>query len=217
MKRHRDDVDVDRSSLLEVLDQFGRRPDIMVGIAREIGEIYVELDRDPAAASTVVTQDEVRDEAPSPAPPRPDPPFVVQGPNGGPSGAKMKLSRFPAPGVDVSYLARNLVGWYESQKLDVQQYSEGGRVVVQCRSQAASRRLGAGAALTVVLSNDHDDLAVEIGGAKWSDKMIGGGVAWFLFWPAAIPAAMGGWKQATLPNKTLSYIQSMIPVCSRAA
>jgi hypothetical protein len=53
-------------------------------------------------------------------------------------------------------------------------------------------RIGAGVALTVVLWADGDDLAVEIGGAKWMDKAAAGAVAWFVLWPAIIPAAIGG-------------------------
>jgi hypothetical protein len=85
---------------------------------------------------------------------------------------------------------------------------------VQCRSKTWARRLGAGAALTVVLTADGDELAVEIGGGKWMDKVAAAGVAWFIAWPALIPAAMGGYKQATLPSKTLQNIQSMIPLSS---
>ena len=62
--------------------------------------------------------------------------------------------------------------------------------------------------------SDGDDLAVEIGGAKWMDKAAAGAVAWFVIWPAIIPAAIGGVKQATLPARTLRYVESMIPVAS---
>jgi hypothetical protein len=58
---------------------------------------------------------------------------------------------------------------------------------------------------------------VEIGGGKWMDKVAAAGVAWFVLWPALIPATVGGWKQATLPTKTLDYIERMIPLYSQAS
>jgi hypothetical protein len=64
----------------------------------------------------------------------------------------------------------------------------------------------------VILSSDGDELAMEIGGGKWMDRVAAAGVAWFIAWPALIPAAMGGYKQATLPSKTLHYLETMIPL-----
>jgi hypothetical protein len=46
------------------------------------------------------------------------------------------------------------------------------------------------------------------------DKVAATGVALFIAWPALITAAVGGYEQATLPSKSLQYIQSMIPLHS---
>jgi hypothetical protein len=126
----------------------------------------------------------------------------------------LKTARLPAPGVDVVRLADTVKGWFESQKLEAQVHADGGRVLVQCRSSSLARKVGAGSALSVLLGTEGDQLVVEIDGGKWADKMAAAGVGALIAWPVLIPAAMGGDKQATLPRRTISYIESMIPRCS---
>jgi len=226
VRGHLDDEDEDRKSLAEALNVFRARADIAYKVAVEVDELLKKL---TASESSTRQGDHPRlaDEDQELQFPVQEPVSVSTAPpaewesvdlqsNGNRHFAEggSKLTRFNAPGLDVTRLAQNLRGWYESQKLEAQTATDGARVIVQCRSKTWARRLGAGAALTVVLTADGDELTVEIGGGKWMDKVAAAGVAWFIAWPALIPAAMGGYKQATLPSKTLQYIQSMIPLAS---
>jgi hypothetical protein len=126
----------------------------------------------------------------------------------------LRTERFQAPGVDVHRLADNVKGWFESQKLETLIREDGSRVLVQSRSSSFVRKVGAGAALSVLLSTEGDQLVVEIGGGKWADKVAVAGVGALLIPAALIPAAIGGYKQATLPRRTLTYIENMIPRCT---
>ena len=229
VRGHLDDEDEDRKSLAEALHMFRARADIAYKVAVEVDELLKKL-----TASESSTR---QDDHPRLADEDQELQFPVQEPVTGSTASPTewesvdlhsngnrqfaeggsKVARFNAPGLDVMRLAQNLRGWYESQKLEAQTAMDGARIVVQCRSKMWARRLGAGAALTVVLTAEGDELAVEIGGGKWMDKVAAAGVAWFIAWPALIPAAMGGYKQATLPSKTLQYIQSMIPLSSGRA
>ena len=209
VKLHRDDVDSDLQALVEVLGQFRGRRDIAYSVAVDVDHLVDEFG---SGERTLVCD--------SP----PNPILVAEEPrehsSGIPSapgfaGGRTKMSRFRAPNIRIDKLADNLVAWYRSQNLEAQQSWEGPRTIVQCRSKTWARRLGAGAALTVVLWREDDELAVEIGGSKWMDKAAAGAVAWFIAWPAIIPAAIGGVKQAMLPQHTLHYIESMIPALSR--
>jgi hypothetical protein len=128
--------------------------------------------------------------------------------------AGLRTARLKAPGVDVGRLADSVKGWFESQKLETQVHPLGARVILQCRSSSLARKVGAGSALSVLMGLDGDDLVVEIGGGKWGDKVAVAGVGALIAWPALIPAAVGGFKQATLPRRTISYIESMIPRCT---
>jgi hypothetical protein len=226
VRGHLDDEDEDRKSLAEALHVFRARADIAYKVAVEVDELLKKL---TASESSTREHDYPRlaDEDQELQFPAPEPVTVPKAPREGREPVDLhsngsrpfteggsKVARFNAPDLDVTRLAQNLRGWYESQKLEAQTATDGARVVVQCRSKTWARRLGAGAALTVVLTSEGDELAVEIGGGKWMDKVAAAGVAWFIAWPALIPAAMGGYKQATLPSKTLQYIQSMIPLSS---
>jgi serine/threonine kinase PknH len=217
---HRDDVDSDRLSLIEVLNQFRSRPDTAYSVVIEIDGMLAELTKE---LEVVVKDTQAQSRTAENRPPtetREEEPAHTQhnseaahdSPVG--AGAKSKLSRLRAPDIDVSALAGSLVSWYETQNLQAQSGRDGARFTVQARSNKWASRIGAGVALTVVLWADGDDLAVEIGGAKWMDKAAAGAVAWFVLWPAIIPAAIGGVKQATLPTQTLRYIERMIPVFS---
>lgn len=216
---HRDDADADRLSLIEVLKQFRARPDTAYSVAINIDSMLAELAKELEPIADKPVQSSVT-EKPLPmgereeesAHTQPDYEVVHDSPLNG--SAKSKLTRLRAPSVDVSALAESLGSWYGSQKLQTQSRRDGARITVQARSNTWATRLGAGVALTVVMWSDGDDLAVEIGGAKWMDKAAAGAVAWFVIWPAIIPAAIGGVKQATLPTRTLRYIESMIPVAS---
>jgi hypothetical protein len=215
-----DDEDEDRKSLVEILQAFRSRPDIAFGVAVEIDALLEKL-------PSVVAHDP-QESVPAESGPEDVPQATEWGDLSEQTKArfsefvpprqqrdKTNVTVLEAPGVDIVGLARNLQKWYETQKLEAQMHSDDGGVVVQCRGQTWARRVGAGAALTVRLSTNEDELSVEVGGAQWMDKLAAAGVSLFVVWPAAIPAALGGYKQAKLPTKTVEYINSIIPLYTR--
>jgi hypothetical protein len=207
LRGHLDVEDDERTHLVGALKQFRGRPDIAVRIREELDQIIERL----------------VSEGPVPDPPV-DPGVPANGNgvphgqangsgNGTPQPTTTRSAHFSVRGVDLQQLAVNLTDWYASQSLQAQWSREGRRYVVQCREQRAwARWVGAGAALTVVLSATADELTVEIGGAKWADKLAATGVGAFIFWPAAVTAAVGSYRQAVLPNKTLEHIERTLPL-----
>jgi hypothetical protein len=236
VRSHLDDEDEDRKSLVEILELFGKRQDISVRVARDVAELVTKLAQSDArtypeelasteppgedhVAASSATSDSVGEEVKA-APSAVDDGVVRSARVGRRlnfSQDRSRISRFQAPNLDLEGLGRNLSGWYEAQNLESHCRVDDERVMVQCRSRAWARRVGAGAALTALLSMNGSELSVEIGGGKWMDKVAAAGVAWFVLWPALIPATVGGWKQATLPTKTLDYIERMIPLYSQAS
>lgn len=204
VRQHLDVEDDDRQVLIGALSQFRSRPDVAVRVANELDEMIARIGGTRSGTLT-----------PKPGKPRQEPrvspeagdqdesPTEVENP----TFVASKVSHFDAPGLDLEWMASHLVDWYEGQNLEAQWDRNGERYVVQCRDRRSwVRWTGAGAALTVVLGLDDHELTVEIGGAKWIDKVAAGGVATFLLWPAAIPAAVGGYRQATLPKRTLEEV-----------
>ncbi|MGQ9555609.1 MAG: hypothetical protein ACUVWR_16025 [Anaerolineae bacterium] len=59
--------------------------------------------------------------------------------------------------------------------------SASGGVTVQARKESTLRTLaGMSNALTVVLTNEGENVAAEVGGAKWVDKAVAGGAGLIL-------------------------------------
>jgi hypothetical protein len=203
-----------KSFLLPLLQAFLRRPELTVKAKSDAEDLVERLTRTADGP------------APTPDPQaQPDPPDTADDQQDSRSrtmltpGAKdnFKVRHFHAPGVDVARLSRHLTAWFENQKLEVQSWEGDGEHIVQARSQTWQRAIGAGAALTVVMSTDDATLDVEIGGAKWLDKLAAGGVGMFVLWPAVFTAAFGGWRQYRLPQATFDYIERTLPQCIAAA
>lgn len=123
------------------------------------------------------------------------------------------VRQFYAPQLDVARMERSLATWLESQNLEVQTYDSGQERLIQARSAKWQRAIGAGTALTVVLWTTDETLNVGVGGAKWIDKAMAGGVGWFVFWPAILPAISGGWKQYHMPQKVFEFVERSLPTC----
>jgi hypothetical protein len=124
---------------------------------------------------------------------------------------KAKIYRVGAPGVDVGAVANGLARWYEQRKLKVQLLEQGGVYTIQCRSASWRRAVGMAVALTVVLHRDNTGLIVEIGSAPWVERA--GVAAIGTQVPVLLPTvALGAWEQARLPEQTLQYIRSSVPV-----
>lgn len=96
-------------------------------------------------------------------------------------------------------------GLLEREKLEAQVIVEGGGRIVQGRDppqdgwiKLVKKGLGLERAATVKLGARGYDLTMEVGDGKWTDKAVGGAVGMFVFWPAAVTAGWGVYKQRDL-------------------
>ena len=133
-----------------------------------------------------------------------------------PQGGAMRVTRLPLRDVDLQELADALARWYRSQSLEAEVARDDPGVRVQCRGHNARAIAGAAIALTVVLRQERDGFAVEVGAGKWVDKGVAAGVGLLTLGSGVglIPLASsvwGGWQQAKLPARTIEFIQATAP------
>lgn len=124
----------------------------------------------------------------------------------------MDKKTFYAPDIDPSVLSQALYDWLKDQNYETQLLpSQTGAFTVQARKADALRTLaGMSTALTLVIASDGENLTVEMGNAKWTDKAVAGGVGVLLFAPALITAGIGVYQQSQLTSKTWRFIESYI-------
>ena len=99
-----------------------------------------------------------------------------------------------------------------SQNLQVQGAQTGDGYVLQCRQEKDGWKTVTGMRLatTVQMTLSGDTLNVTIGAGEWSDK-IGAGVAGLvLFWPLAVTAGIGAYKQKKLPDEIFRVIENCL-------
>jgi len=118
---------------------------------------------------------------------------------------------FQAPDLDLTALAQALTQWYQQQQFEVQTIPIPDGLMMQARQFEGWRKaLGVSSALQIVFHQRPNELTVEMGAAKWSDKAAAGAVGWFLLWPLAFTAAYGAWQQSKLPERTFEFIQQYL-------
>jgi RNA polymerase subunit RPABC4/transcription elongation factor Spt4 len=119
---------------------------------------------------------------------------------------------YHAPNLDFQKLGETLSKWLQGQGLDTQVLAAPGEaVVVQARDEHALHHVaGTSVALKVMMARQGENLLVQIGSAEWAGKTAVAAVGWFLFWPAAITAAYGFWKQKQLPQRILQFIDQYV-------
>ncbi len=211
----------DTPVVMQLLNEFRRRPDIAEAIGRDIDRLLRELGpagaappSDAAAAENEATADDgTRGAQPSPETPS----VVANVDEGAPqvkpdAGAPVQEHRFVAPGVDLHALAGRLQNFFTAEKMESQVVEDSGAVLVQGRSGGKfGRAVGAGVAFSVRMMVEGEELVVELGQMEWADKGAAAAVGLLVFWPAIIPAIIGGAKQKALPNKALRVIEAAIP------
>ncbi|MGA2067439.1 MAG: hypothetical protein ABSG86_20885 [Thermoguttaceae bacterium] len=73
---------------------------------------------------------------------------------------------------------------------------EDGGLLLQVEKSGAWRRfVGMSTALNVCFRHTGSTLNVEIGGGRWIDKAVAGGVSLIVLWPLAVTAGIGAWAQ----------------------
>ena len=117
--------------------------------------------------------------------------------------------------ITVDDVAKNLkVYLMNEENMEVQILrTENNSCVVQARTPKALLKSIAGLdkIIAVKLTPVGDtNIVVEIGKGKWFDKGVAGSIGWFLCWPFAVTAAVGAYKQGTLPRKVLTNIESYL-------
>lgn len=124
----------------------------------------------------------------------------------------MEKRSFYAPDIDLYTLGQALNDWFTGQSYLTQLLStESGAVTVQARKEDAFRTFtGMSSALTAVITGDGENIAVEIGNAKWTDKAAVGAVGVILFPPALITAGIGAFQQSQLQSNAWKFIDQFI-------
>ena len=125
--------------------------------------------------------------------------------------AEIRNYTIPAA-FDVSLFCDNIAQYMiETLKLEAQTLSQGNAAIVQGReSNTVKRYIGMDKAVTAKITHCGDLLTVEVGQGKWMDKAAGAAVAWFVFWPAIVPAMIGAFQQMQLPSKILAYVNEYV-------
>ena len=119
---------------------------------------------------------------------------------------------FHAPAVDMSHLGETVSQWFQSREFETQVLPGGDKAItVQARMRRDWRSyVGASAALSVMATRQGENLVVQVGAAKWSDKVVGGVAALILFWPLAALPAWGAFKQKQIIDEALDFVAQYV-------
>ncbi len=124
-----------------------------------------------------------------------------------------RIFRIP-PNMPVQAVASHVDHYLRAnQGLQVQGASNGEECVLQCRQEKDGWKTVSGMRLATTVQITRtapDNINVTIGISEWSDK-IGAGVAgMLLFWPLAVTAGIGAYKQKKLPEEIFRCIENYL-------
>ena len=124
-----------------------------------------------------------------------------------------RIFRIP-PNMPVQAVASHVDHYLRAnQGLQVQGASNGEECVLQCRQEKDGWKTVTGMRLATTVQITRtapDNINVTIGISEWSDK-IGAGVAgMLLFWPLAVTAGIGAYKQKKLPEEIFRCIENYL-------
>lgn len=124
-----------------------------------------------------------------------------------------RVFRIP-PNMPVQAVASHVDHYLRAnQGLQVQGASNGEECVLQCRQEKDGWKTVSGMRLATTVQITRtapDNINVTIGISEWSDK-IGAGVAgMLLFWPLAVTAGIGAYKQKKLPEEIFRCIENYL-------
>lgn len=124
------------------------------------------------------------------------------------------IRTFHAAGLDLDGLIEHLCQWLRVEQFEVQvlPLTDGVGVAIQARQAQKWRTvLGMASALTVAMRPASERLSVEIGGAKWGEKVAAGAVGVWLG-VGAITPIVGAWTQKKYPEKVFGRIEQFVGV-----
>jgi hypothetical protein len=120
-------------------------------------------------------------------------------------GNGAQISHFAHAAGRIDQIAHYLKTLLEQHELEVQVIDQGYVKIVQGRSpeqagwaDVLKTSFGLKQAVSIKLQAHGADLLLEIGNGAWMDKAVGGAVGMLVFWPAAITAGWGAYKQSEL-------------------
>jgi predicted nucleic acid-binding Zn ribbon protein len=119
---------------------------------------------------------------------------------------------YNAPWIDLAHFGETLEHWFKVEGFETQLLPSGeAAVTVQARMKKDWRQYVMGtSALSVMATRQGDNLFVQAGAAKWTDKVVGGVAALIIFWPLAALPAYGAIKQKQLIDETFQFIDRYV-------
>lgn len=150
-----------------------------------------------------------------------EPPRVAPEPGGAAVAAQPahggKGRLFPQGARHLEEVSGFLQELLEAEGLQTQVLSGGEGRVIQGRERSEQSwkkilktTLGLESAVSVTLVPKDADLEVAIGAGKWMDKAIGGTIGALVFWPAAVTAGYGVYKQRQLFTRIERDIETFL-------
>jgi hypothetical protein len=138
--------------------------------------------------------------------------------------SRVTVIRIRAPGVDVPALAEGLRLWYENQNLETSTAVTPTGLMVQCRRLQTSKRASStDPPLAVMLRSEGEDLRVEIGSAKWLNKVTAVTILGILPAKAVMTTTrllfeLGTWRwwYYRLSNQTINFLRATAPMHVRS-
>ncbi len=116
------------------------------------------------------------------------------------------------PGLDLQQLAQALMQFFQGKGYQTQmlQGPGAGGVTVQAKRGSGWITTATSQALTVIMTLQGDNLVVQTGGARWTEKIVSGAVGLIVFWPLVALPAYGAYKQKEIIDQTWQFIDQYI-------
>ncbi|HVF41762.1 MAG TPA: TIR domain-containing protein [Pyrinomonadaceae bacterium] len=124
-----------------------------------------------------------------------------------------KSCRYICTAREVTRVVTDVVGWLDAKGFDCAQQDAGSEgLLLKVNKRGEGRNyLGMSTSVTILFRQSDDTLTVEIGAAKWGDKVGAGAVSLLVFAPLAVTAGMGIWEQAKMPERIFEFIGTRLP------
>jgi len=119
---------------------------------------------------------------------------------------------YHAPGLDLQQLGQSLMQFFQSKGYQTQVFPgpSAGGITVQAKKGSAMITTATSQALTVTMTPQGDNLVVQTGGARWTEKAVSGVVSALVFWPLAALPAYGAYKQKEIIDQTWQFLDQYI-------
>lgn len=119
---------------------------------------------------------------------------------------------YHAPGLDLQQMGQALMQFFQGKGYQTQMLPGpgAGGVTVQAKRGSGWITTATSQALTVMMTPQGDNLVVQTGGARWTEKVVSGAVSFLVFWPLAALPAYGAYKQKEIIDQTWDFVDQYI-------